>query len=86
MTGLIGGEGLAYGVTGSVLTSTGAVAVASVLGYDAATVGPAGATGFDQARQLLQAQQMGAGGFPQYFIENYQSVLQPILTRIKTNR
>lgn len=84
MTGLIGGEGLAYGVTGSVLTSTGAVA--SGLGYDAATVGPAGATGFDQARQLLQAQQMGAGGFPQYFIENYQSVLQPILTRIMTNR
>lgn len=50
-----GGAGLAYGVTGSALASTGAVA--SGLGFGAATVGPAGANGFVQSRQLLQAQQ-----------------------------
>ncbi|WP_100303411.1 RHS repeat-associated core domain-containing protein [Lacrimispora celerecrescens] len=56
--GLTGGAALAYGVTGSALASTGAVM--SGLGFGAATVGPAGATGFEQARQLLQAQQMRA--------------------------
>ena len=54
--GLTGGAGLAYGVTGSALASTGAVA--SGLGFGVSTVAPAGATGFMQARQLLQAQQM----------------------------
>jgi len=57
--GLTGGAGLAYGVTGSALASTGAVA--SGLGFGAAIVGSARATGFEQARQLLQAQQMRAG-------------------------
>lgn len=57
--GLTGGAALAYGVTGSVFVSTGAVA--SGLGYGVATVGPAGATGFVQARQLLQTQQMRVG-------------------------
>lgn len=56
---LTGGAALAYGVTGSALASTGAVT--SGLGFGAATVGPAGATGFEQARQLLQAQQMRTG-------------------------
>ncbi|MDR7811501.1 RHS repeat domain-containing protein [Lacrimispora sp.] len=56
--GLTGGAGLAYGVTGSALASTGAVA--SGLGFGAAAVGPAGAPGFEQARQLLQSQQMRA--------------------------
>ncbi len=56
--GLTGGAGLAYGVTGSALASTGAVA--SGLGFGVATVGHAGATGFEQARQLLQSQQMRA--------------------------
>ena len=36
--------------------------------------------------ETLANPQYGAGGFPQYFITNYQSVLQPILTRIMTNR
>ncbi len=49
--GLTGGAGLAYGVTGSALASTGAVA--SGLGFGVAT-------GFEQARQLLQSQQMRA--------------------------
>lgn len=57
--GLTGGAVLAYVVTGSVFASTGAVA--SGLGYGAATVGPAGATGFAQARQLVQAQQLRVG-------------------------
>ncbi|MGL6219262.1 MAG: hypothetical protein ACRC36_14590, partial [Lacrimispora sphenoides] len=57
--GLTGGAALAYGVTGSALASTGAVM--SGLGFGAATVGPTGATGFEQARQLLQAQQMRVG-------------------------
>lgn len=54
--GLTGGAALAYGVTGSALASTGAVA--SGFGFGVSTVAPAGATGFMQARQLLQAQQM----------------------------
>jgi RHS repeat-associated protein len=57
--GLTGGAALAYAATGSALASTGAVATG--LGFGAATVGPAGATGFEQARQLLQAQQMRVG-------------------------
>ena len=57
--GLTGGAGLSYGATGSALASTGAVA--SGLGFGVETVGPAGANGFMQARQLLQAQQMRAG-------------------------
>jgi len=57
--GLAGGAALAYGVTGSALASTGAVA--SGLGFGAATVGYDGTTGFEQARQLLQAQQMRSG-------------------------
>jgi RHS repeat-associated protein len=56
--GLTGGGVLAYGVTGSALASTGAVA--SGLGFDVATVGPTGATGFVQTKQLLQSQQMKA--------------------------
>jgi RHS repeat-associated protein len=56
--GLTGGGVLAYGVTGSALASTSAVA--SGLGFGVATVNPAGAAGFVQARQLLQAQQMKA--------------------------
>ncbi|WP_312429677.1 hypothetical protein [Lacrimispora sp.] len=67
--GLTGGAGLAYGVTGSALASTGAVA--SGLGFGAATVGPDGAPGFEQARQLLQSQQMragvGAGNYETYY-------------------
>jgi RHS repeat-associated protein len=59
LIGLTGGAALAYGVTGSAFASTGAVAAG--LGFGAATVGPAGATGFEQARQLLQAQQMRVG-------------------------
>ncbi|MBE7720106.1 MAG: hypothetical protein E7243_11385 [Lacrimispora celerecrescens] len=63
LVGLTGGAALAYVVTGSALASTGAVAAG--LGFGAATVWPAGATGFEQARQLLQVQQMrvsvGAG-------------------------
>ncbi|WP_313347264.1 RHS repeat-associated core domain-containing protein [Lacrimispora sp.] len=54
--GLAGGGALAYGVTGSALASTGTVA--SGLGGGVAAVSPAGSTGFTQARQLLQAQQM----------------------------
>ena len=54
--GLAGGGALAYGATGSALASTGAVA--SGLGIGMETVAPAGATGFAQARQLQQAQQM----------------------------
>lgn len=54
--GLTGGGVIAYGVTGSALASTGAVA--SGLGFGVTTVSPAGAAGFVQARQLLQAQQM----------------------------
>ena len=63
--GLTGGGILAYAVTGSALASTGAVA--SYLGFGVATVGPTEASGFAQARQLLQAQQMrvaeGTGNF-----------------------
>ncbi|WP_143320250.1 RHS repeat-associated core domain-containing protein [Clostridium sp. HBUAS56010] len=66
--GLTGGGALAYGVTGSVLASTGSVA--SSLGYGVTTVGPAGAAGFAQARQLVQAQQMrvvaGAGNVAKF--------------------
>ncbi len=55
--GLTGGAVLAYGAAGSVFASTGAVAAA--LGYGTATIGTegvsAGATGFQQARQLIQA-------------------------------
>jgi len=61
--GLTGGAALAYVATGSALASTGAVM--SSLGFGAATVGPTGATGYEQARQLLRAQQVrvveGAG-------------------------
>ena len=56
--GLAGGGALAYGATGSALASTGAVA--SGLGGGVIAVSPAGSTGFTQARQLLQAQQMKA--------------------------
>lgn len=59
MIGLTGGAVLAYGITGSALASTGAVVEG--LGFSAATVGSAGVTGFEQARQLLQAQQMRIG-------------------------
>ncbi|HCD46931.1 MAG TPA: hypothetical protein DEQ64_25045 [Lachnoclostridium sp.] len=52
--------GSTVGITGgAALSSTGAVA--SGLGFGAATVGYAGATGFKQARQILQAQQMRVG-------------------------
>ena len=56
--GLTGGAALAYVATGSALASTGAVA--SGLGFGVSTVGPTGANGFEQARQLLQAQQVRA--------------------------
>ncbi|MEY8357230.1 hypothetical protein AALB39_28350 [Lachnospiraceae bacterium 54-53] len=59
MISLTGGAVLAYGITGSALASTGAVVEG--LGFGAATMGSAGATSFDQARQLLQAQQMRVG-------------------------
>jgi RHS repeat-associated protein len=59
--GLTGGATLAYGVTGSALASTGAVA--SGLGFGVTTAGSTGAAGFNQARQLVQAQQVkGAEG------------------------
>lgn len=73
--GLTGGGVLAYGVTGSALASTGAVA--SGLGFGVATVSPAGAAGFVQARQLLQAQQMRAiagSGIPRVLDEAHNVV------------
>ncbi len=50
--GLTGGAVLAYGAAGSVLASTGTAAAGLGYGY-AATLGNAGATGFEQARQLV---------------------------------